>query len=223
MPVGAVLFDMDGTVTEFTFDVAGAREAVAGILIQSGVPDEMISREIQVYQMLNLGSRYLEDNGADPSTVLDRAYDELERVDLRSATDPKLTPGIDELLDFLRQRSVPTVLVTNSSERAARSVLTRLNLQNLFTRVVARRKGLRLKPHPDMILCGLSAISVKPSPSVYVVGDSWLDMRAAVLAGVTGIGFSRDESSLRSLLSAGAAIAFISMKDVQAFLSSAMV
>jgi len=222
MPVDAVLFDMDGTIVEFAFDAVGAREAVIGVLRQGGVPAEMLSRSIQTNQLLGLGSRYLEDRGVDPLPVLDKAYDELERLDLLCAADPRLTPGVEELLNFLRHQSIPVVLVTNGSDEAARSVLAKLNLQEAFASVVARRKGLRLKPHPDMILCGLSDVSIKPSPRVYFVGDNWADMRAAMLAGVTGVGYGKDESLLPSLLSAGASVAFASMKDVLAFLSGAM-
>lgn len=221
MSVDAVLLDMDGTLVEFAFDVAGAREVVIDTLKRGGVPAEMLSRSIQSNQLLSLGARYLEDRGIDPLPLLDRAYDELERVDLLSATNPRLTSGAGELLSFLRQRSIPVVLVTNSSERAALSVLAQLSLQKAFATVVARRKGLRLKPHPDMILRGLSEISVEPSPRTYFVGDNWADMRAATLAGITGIGYNKDERLLPSLLSAGAAVAFTSMKGVLTFLSEA--
>jgi len=44
-----------------------------------------------------------------------------------------------------------------------------------------------------------------------------------MLAGVTGVGYGNDKSLFPSLLSAGAAVAFASMKDVLAFLSKAMI
>jgi HAD superfamily hydrolase (TIGR01509 family) len=219
MPVQAVLFDMDGTVIEFTFDFAGARKAVITVLRESGVPDEMLSANLLTYQMLSLGSRYLEDHGEDSSSVLNRAYDELERLDLLSAVDPKPTPGVGNLLDSLMARSVPTMLITNSSERAALAVLQKLNLGGKFSTVVARRQGLRLKPHPDMILEGLSRMSIAPSQQVYFIGDSWADMRAALLAGVSGVGYNRNVSALEGLLVAGATATFSDMKEVKGFLA----
>lgn len=222
MPVQAVLFDMDGTVIEFTFDFVGAREVVIKVLRESGVPNEMLSADLLTYQMLSLGSRYLEDHGKDSSSVLDKAYDELERLDLLSAVDPKPTLGVGDLLDSLTARSVPTMLITNSSERAASAVLRKLNLRGKFSTVVARRQDLRLKPHPDMILEGLSRMSIAPSQDVYFVGDSWADMRAALLAGVSGVGYNRNVSALEGLLVAGAKAAFSDMKEVREFLTHAL-
>ena len=213
---------MDGTVIEFTFDIVGARKVVIRVLRESGVPDEMLSANLLTYQMLSLGSRYLEDHGKDSSSVLNKAYEELESLDLLSAVDPKPTPGVGDLLDSLVVRSVPTMLITNSSERAALAVLQRLNLEGKFSTVIARRQGLRLKPHPDMILEGLSRMSIAPSPQVYFVGDSWADMRAALLAGVSGVGYNRNSSVLRGLLVAGATAAFSDMKEVQEFLAQVL-
>jgi len=222
MPVLAVLFDMDGTVIEFAFDFVGARKVVIAVLRESGVPNEMLSASLQTYQMLSLGSRYLEDHGRDSSSALNRAYDELERLDLLSTADPRPTPGVDDLLDYLTTRSVPTMLITNSSERAASAVLQKLNLGDKFSAVVARRRGLRLKPHPDMILEGLSKMSIAPSQRVYFIGDSWADMRAALLAGVSGVGYNRNVSALGGLLTAGATAAFSDMKEVREFLAQAL-
>jgi HAD superfamily hydrolase (TIGR01549 family) len=222
LPIRAVLFDMDGTVIEFAFDVVGARKVVTKILSESGVPDEMLSANLLTYQMLSLGGRYLEDHGKDSSSILNKAYDELERLDLLSAVDAKPTPGVGDLLDSLVARSVPTMLITNSSERAASVVLQKLNLGGKFSTVVARRQGLRLKPHPDMILEGLSRMSIVPSPQVYFVGDSWADMRAALLAGVSGVGYNRSVSALEGLLIAGAKAAFSDMKEVQEFLAQVL-
>jgi len=222
MPVLAVLFDMDGTVIEFAFDFVGARKVVIAVLRESGVPNEMLSASLQTYQMLSLGSRYLEDHGRDSSSALNRAYDELERLDLLSTADPRPMPGVDDLLDYLTTRSVPTMLITNSSERAASAVLQKLNLGDKFSAVVARRRGLRLKPHPDMILEGLSKMSIAPSQRVYFIGDSWADMRAALLAGVSGVGYNRNVSALGGLLTAGATAAFSDMKEVREFLAQAL-
>ncbi len=222
MAVQAVLFDMDGTVVEFAFDIVGARRVVIKVLKESGIPPEMLSPSLLTYQMLSLSSRYLEDHGKDSSSVLDKAYDELERLDLLSAANPRPMPGIEDLLDSLKARSITTMLITNSSERAASTVLQKLNLRDKFSTVVARKQGLRLKPHPDMILEGLSRMSIVPSQEVYFVGDSWADMRAALLAGVTGLGFNQDASALEGLLVAGATVAFSSMKDVQEFFMCAL-
>ena|GEM_PF-1181482 len=219
MSIQAVLFDMDGTVIEFAFDFVGARRVVIAVLREGGVPAEMLSPNLLTYQMLSLGSRYLEDHGKDSSSVLDKAYDELERLDLLSAANPRPMPGINDLLDILVARSVPTMLITNSSERAASTVLQKLGLRNKFSTVVARRQGLRLKPHPDMILEGLSRMSIAPSQEVYFIGDSWADMRAALLAGISGVGFNKDASALGGLLFAGATAAFSDMKEVQEFLT----
>jgi len=217
MPVEVVLLDMDGTVIEFTFDVLGARRSIIRVLRGNGVPIHMLSEDISTHQMLDLGCRYLEQLGVDCSAVLSQAYDELELLELRSTSNPSLTQGTAELLTFLRDKSVPTVLVTNSSEKAAMSVLSQLGIDRSFTEVVARQQGLRLKPHPDMILEGLSRLSMKPSRDAYLVGDSWMDMRAATLAGISGVGYNRNPAALPRLSAAGAVATFSSMREVENF------
>jgi len=222
MPVEAVLFDMDGTVIEFKFDVLGARKIAIETLKQNGVPARLFSEDMQTQQILNVGTKYLEQRGESSAPVVEEVYGKLERLELMTVEDPVLIPGAGELLGFLESRGIPMVLVTNSSERAALAVLSKLGLTGKFSDIVARHRGLRLKPNPDMILEALSRLSMRPSNLIYFVGDNWADMRAASAAGVSAIGFSKASQGLPKLLAAGAVVAFSRMKDVQDFLGSVL-
>ncbi|MDQ7039299.1 MAG: HAD family hydrolase, partial [Aquificota bacterium] len=89
-------------------------------------------------------------------------------------------PGATELLSYLRERGIITILVTNNSRSSAEAVLRATGLE--FDAIYTREEGA-LKPEPEALLHPLRDLGVSPDEAV-LIGDSHHDLAAARNAGV---------------------------------------
>jgi HAD superfamily hydrolase (TIGR01509 family) len=97
-------------------------------------------------------------------------------------------PGAAEVVGGLRQRGVPTAVVTNTPAPLARELLRRIGAEPGV--VVGGTDVARPKPAPDMVLRACELLSVPPEAAL-VVGDSDFDRQAAKAAGAMFVGFRR--------------------------------
>ncbi|MDR1038350.1 MAG: HAD-IA family hydrolase [Deltaproteobacteria bacterium] len=110
-------------------------------------------------------------------------------------------PDTLEVMAKLRFAGVRTAVVTN--RWMARLAVETSGLAGQFDAIVGAEDVARPKPFPDPVLRALRTLDVPPSRAV-LVGDSHLDMKAAVAAGVTAIGVSTGGTSAEALSEAGA-------------------
>lgn len=92
-------------------------------------------------------------------------------------------PGILQTLRQLKQTGVVMAVVTNKSSRPAREDLSRHHLEEYFSCFFGREDTIHPKPHPELVLRALSALSACPEETV-MVGDTAWDMMAGRGAGV---------------------------------------
>jgi len=159
MRIRAVLIDMDGTIWESPVDWSEVRRAV-------GVPRD---------------SRTIIDHleGLPPAERTERQAI-LHRFEAEGAEGGWITDGTRELLAHLRERGIHSALVTNNSARSAETVLAR---HPLPFDLVATREDNPMKPDPAAFLEPLRRLGVPPEAAA-VVGDSHLDLLAAIAAGI---------------------------------------
>lgn len=96
-------------------------------------------------------------------------------------------------------------MVSNNSDRAVHSYLTRNGLDDRIDLVVARTSHdpALLKPSPHLIETALEALGAEPGVCAFV-GDSTTDIEAARLVGVPSIGYANRPGKRASLTEAGA-------------------
>lgn len=156
----AVLFDMDGTLTEPMLDFP------------------LIKRE------MGIGSRPILEAlaGMQPA---ERAAAEavLHRHEEHAAAHATLNPGCRELLDWLHGRRVLTALITRNSRS---SVNTVLRLHGLSIETLVTRDDGRFKPDPHPLLLACNKLGVPPARA-WMVGDGQYDIEAAAAAGVRSV------------------------------------
>jgi len=153
----AILFDMDGTLTAPMLDFP------------------RIKRE------MGIGSRPILEALAEMSST-DRAAAEtvLLRHEQQAAMESSLNHGCEELLDWLKARSMPTALITRNSRLSVTTVLARHGLS--FDVLVTRDDG-RFKPDPEPLLLACRKLGVEPDDA-WMVGDGQYDVEAGLAAGV---------------------------------------
>lgn len=207
----ALLFDLDGTLVDTvenrirawleTFrelQIPADRGRVAKLI---GADGKRVAREVAGYAGLQL----------DDATA--------EKMDRRSGeiyagmnTDPRPLPGARELIASLRQHDLRWAIATSSrAEQVMRSV-DALALPE--TPVIIDGSQVRhAKPEPDLMLAAARRLATPPL-RCWCVGDATWDMRAAVAAGMVGIGVATGVVSREALEEAGAAASFKSLSEL---------
>lgn len=162
-PVGAVIFDLDGTLTRPYLDFDRIREEI-------GLPNEPRTAVLEALETMTAAQR------ARAEVILDRHETE-------AALASELHDGAFGVLSTLRRRSIPLGLLTRNSRRCVQIVLDRHGLQ--FDCIYAREDG-PIKPSPEPVLVICRRFGVPPA-TAWMVGDYLFDIQAGRRAGATTV------------------------------------
>ncbi|RME40170.1 MAG: HAD family hydrolase, partial [Planctomycetota bacterium] len=155
MARGAVIFDLDGTLTKpyLDFDAIRAETGVTGPILEAMASmDETRRREVE--------------------TVLLRHEEE-------AATRVDLQPGVREVLDGCRRRGYGTAILTRNSRRSVATILRRFDL---FVDALRTREDGAIKPSPEPIRSILRELHADADRS-FMVGDYLFDIQSGCQAG----------------------------------------
>ena len=158
--VRAVIFDMDGTLVDSTYDWPKIRRHL-------GIDGGSIIEEL--------------DNLPEPARTARLA--ELESIEATATREASIHDGAIDLLDFLKQRGLATALVTNNNSANTEWLLDRFGLT--FDVVMTRDSGL-WKPSGAPITEAANRLGVLPEDCLGV-GDSHYDILAARAAGLRAV------------------------------------
>jgi hydrogenase expression/formation protein HypE len=150
--VRAVIFDMDGTLIDSSYDWPEIRRNL-------GVT----------------GSSIIDDLNGLPEPQRSRKWADLEETERAASESAKLHEGARGLIGLLNEKNISTALVTNNNEANTRYLLEKFGLQ--FDIVLTRDSGL-WKPSGAPITEAVSRLGVSPR-SCLGVGDSRYDVLAA--------------------------------------------
>lgn len=153
----AVLFDMDGTLTEPLLDFPK-------IKAEMGIGDRPI---LEAMAGMNPGER-------------ERAKVVLDRHEEEAARRSTLNPGCRELLDWLDGRGVGKALITRNSRRSVETVLAR---HKLGIDVLVAREDAAPKPDPEPLRLACARLGVAAADAL-MVGDGQYDVEAGRAAGI---------------------------------------
>lgn len=203
MPLEAVIFDLDGTLTATHFMHARAF-ADAFEQYGYGVGVDRIVRKIGeggdrlVPQVL--GEEAEERHGDAIRDAHGDRYREL--VEQEGAP---LRPGAVELIEALHERGLRTAIATGSKQKAMEHVMehAEADLTQLVDVVVSDADVEETKPAVDAVAAALDKLEVAPTQAV-MVGDTPFDVETAARAGVAALGVTADVYSERELRQAGA-------------------
>jgi HAD superfamily hydrolase (TIGR01549 family) len=160
MKLKGVIFDMDGTVVDVTYDWNQIRA-------------ELNTQGVSILVYLN---------GLEEPEKSEK-WKVLEKYEREATEKAQLKQGMRGFLGLLNQKGIKKALVTNNSQKNVSFLLEKFNLE--FDCVISRESGL-WKPSGAPFRAVLEKLELKEEDCC-VVGDSHFDIKAAEEAGIPSV------------------------------------
>lgn len=213
MPTGAI-FDLDGTLVTFGFDIRGARHALIEDLGRRGFDISSLDPAAPTQRLLDAArEQALPRDGPRFREARRSAFDILDRYEVEGVGSTQILPGARETLSLLQKRGVRLAVLTNSGRTAATAELEKAGLGGFFEFVLTRDETVLMKPRPEGVAMAASRLGLARE-STYYVGDSPYDVQAAKAAGIMVIGVATGNNTVARLRSEGADYAVPSVADL---------
>jgi phosphoglycolate phosphatase len=183
LPLQAVLFDLDGTLLDTAPDMIGALNRLLAERGRNALSYDSLRCFVShgSARLVRVGFADL-DEAELPA--LQQRFLEIYSVHLSAGTT--LFPGMQRVLDELRELKLEVAIVTNKPGWLTAPLLQQLRMDEAFACVVSGDTLPERKPHPWPLLHAAQVAGVDPARCVYV-GDAERDIQAARGAGMTSL------------------------------------
>jgi len=171
-----VIFDMDGTLLDSMVCLADWLHRAVKDNCPSPVTPAIITSAFGPTEE-QIIEKFVSRDLVQPS--LNVYYDLYEREHDRIF----VYPGIDKLLEAVRNQGIPIALCTGKSRRAVEISLDRLGWRSHFQAIITGDDTTRFKPDPEGLNLILAQIPVARKRTIFI-GDSPADTEAANKAGI---------------------------------------
>jgi len=180
MKVKGIIFDMDNTILHSKIDFKAMKAAVYNLALEEG----LISRglELEEYTTSTI-IRAVKETGKLTYEINNKIWRTVLSYEVAGMENAGLEVGALELLKAINNK-LKIVLLTNNGYAAALKALELTNIKAYFDLIVARDNMESLKPDPSGFLYTLSKYKDIPSKEWISVGDSWIDGKASMEAGI---------------------------------------
>lgn len=181
--IRAVLFDLDGTLTNTLDDIA---DAMNRSLRLHGLPEW----PVDAYRYLvgdgakKLAERAVRDRG-ELALSVQREYQAYYQAHTRVKTKPY--DGVPEMLQALQAREIPLAVFSNKPDADTRNVVAHFFPEIKWAAVRGQVEGVPVKPDPAGALAVAEALGAAPDEVLYL-GDTSTDMQCALNAGMHPVG-----------------------------------
>ncbi len=206
MSIRGVVFDLDGTLTHYSIDLASLRSELISKIREIGLPINIVSFRDYPISMVRKVMVYMENEGYPRSQIKSIAsalFKVIEKYELIAANTTTLIPGAIDALRYVHSLNLKCSLYTLCGRRPTMRILERFNLTRYFDAIVTRDDVEHFKPHPEHLLKAIVALELKPS-QVVVIGDSVIDVDCAKAVGSISIAVLSGVRTLNELRSRGA-------------------
>lgn len=186
MEFKAVIFDLDGTLLNSLEDIAdSANRVLSNHDFSTHKPDDY--RMFVGSGISELMTRALPEEERDPDTI--DVYVKEYRQEYARNWNKKTKPymGIAGMLDKLVSRHIKIAVLSNKLHAFTKQCVDELLPRWKFDVVMGFKNKIPLKPDPTSALQIAKQLNLSPSQILYV-GDSAIDMKTAVAAGMHPVG-----------------------------------
>lgn len=182
--IKGVLFDMDGVILDteklYTrFWKEAAQSLGFPMTHEMALGMRSLSRELGERQLKEyLGEEVDYQKVRDTRIKMMTAFIQENGVELK--------PGIQELLDFLKEKGIKTSIATSSPLDRTKEYLSKVGLVDAFDELVSGHMVPHGKPAPDIYLYAAAKLGLKPEECL-VIEDSPTGLLAGMRAGAVPI------------------------------------
>ncbi|MBQ6816617.1 MAG: HAD family hydrolase [Clostridia bacterium] len=199
--VQAVVFDLDGTLANTLEDLADA--ANYAISFFNAPPHKINEYKYFIGDGIHkLIERALPQERKSEADVLAAKQIFLEYYSHHYADKTCAYDGMPELILKLKELGIKVAVVTNKAQQPANEVTQKLFGDSIKV-VVGQREGLPTKPDPAPVFLALDLLGVNAKNTLFV-GDSGMDMAAAVGSGTIPVGVTWGFRESNELIENGA-------------------
>jgi phosphoglycolate phosphatase len=195
----AVLFDLDGTLTNTIDDIADSMNYALRLY---GLPEH----PVDAYKiMVGDGARKLAERAVSGRTVyFQSVYDAyMKQYGSHNAVKTRAYDGTTELLQELISRDIRICVLSNKPHADTITVVGHYFPTIAFDAVQGQVEGVPVKPDPQGALMLSEKLGIKPCDFAYL-GDTRTDMNCALNAGMHPFGALWGFRTAEELLQSGA-------------------
>ena len=209
-----IIFDLDGTLLNTIGDLA---DAVDYVMRSRNLPEHT---NAEYRQMVGGGIKRLVERALPAELAENEQYVEECVTQFRSYyvdnIDRHTIPyeGIPELLRKLQRDGVKMAVASNKFQHGTDRLVAKFFGDIEFIAIEGNRDGAPLKPNPEIIHNILRIASLEPCDAV-MVGDSGIDIRTAIAAGIDSIGVSWGFRYADELYAAGATTVVTTAEELE--------
>lgn len=185
MTIKAVIFDLDGVITDtekFHFEAWEKAFAPYGIKLTSDIYQKSIQSRARYESIKNILGDVPEEVIKQISDNKAREYQELTKNNLEAFEDAIV------FINFLKEKKVPMAVASSSS--IAKDLVERLGLIDFFVRVWSGKDITKNKPDPEIFEKAINGLQKNPEECL-VIEDSFSGMEAAKRAGAPFVALFR--------------------------------
>lgn len=197
-----VIFDLDGTLLDTIDDLA---TSVNNVLIRYGFPIHN-TQEIKMFVgsgVKSLIEQSLPQENRDEKTISCCLLEMKTEYGQNWNKATKPYEGIHELLDALTARGIKIAVLSNKVHEFTVLSISHFFHRHSFDAVIGQRQGIPVKPDPTAAVEIANIFNILPEEIIYI-GDSDIDMRTGINAGMYPVGVSWGFRGQHELIQSGA-------------------
>ncbi len=175
--VKAVLFDFEGTLVDFQWNLTGAVRETVEMLRTSGFPIDRFQR-CKYSTLMNEAIKIAIGLRRPTEDVRERIGEIYDRYDEDALTRWTLRPNARHFLLAVKRKALKTGLITNLGGKTLKKAFKKMELRGYFDTVVTRNDVNALKPSGEGITLALNRLHVLKDKALFI-GDSLDDIQAA--------------------------------------------
>ena len=197
----AVLFDLDGTLTDTIEDIADAMNLA---LRKYGLPQHP---EDSYKYMVGNGARKLAERAVgDRQDLAQNVLDAYQKqYETHNAVKTHAYPGITELLKALTDKGIRICVLSNKPDADTQNVVRHYFPSIRFDAIRGQVDSVPVKPDPAGAVMIADRLGIDPSDFAYL-GDTYVDMTCARNAGMHPFGVLWGFRTAQELTESGAEV-----------------
>ena len=203
-PIEAIIFDLDGTLIDTINDIANCANTV---LEDWECPTHSVAiyTELVGDGLTNLARKALPSSRRSVEDVEAFVKEYRSHYQTRWNETSTAYAGVSELLAELSRREMPLAVLSNKRDDFTQVCVSHFFPSIPFLEVRGERSGVPIKPDPQSALDIARSLGVHPARCLFV-GDSEIDVKTGLHAGMTSVGVLWGFRSQAILEEAGANI-----------------